>query len=196
MTIRIFKLSDWALLQPTEDLHLLLDNAGRKVTIQFNTETDTRVGWVGEGSGKDVLLGTFKGREDIEFRPNGPGVVTVESEGEVWFYTDDGAQTVAGSGDEQESYRRLLEPRDRAEVLERIIAQQNATHNRLMAAQAGERAALLERIAAQEAALKEAASGENAGGLVAGAEPQANGGAGGDSNAGQAAQGAGVQPAK
>lgn len=191
MTIRIFKLSDWVLLAPNEDLHLTLENPGRKVTIEFNAEASTRVGWVAEGSDKDVLLGVLAGREDVEFRPNGPGVVTVQSEGEVWYYTNDGEVHVAGDGFEQQSYLKLLEPRDRAETLERIIEMQNATHNRLMAAQREQREALQQRLA-DLLAQQEVEGGEDAGGLVAGTEPQANGGPGSGADAEQATEGAGV----
>lgn len=190
MTLRIFKLSDWQLLNVGQDLDLLLDTPGRKVTIKFNTVLPTRIGWHLDGSESDVLLGVIEGQDDVEFRPNGSGKVTVQSDGEVWFYTDDGSQTVAGDGNEQESYRKLLEPRDRSEVLERIIEKQNATHNRLLAAQAGERAALLERIAAQEAALKEAERAENASGVVATDEQEANSSAGSASDAGKTGKGA------
>lgn len=196
MTLRIFKLSEWQLLNPNQDLDLLLDTPGRKVTIKFNTVLPTRIGWHLDGSESDVLLGVIEGQDDVEFRPNGSGKVTVQSDGEVWFYTDDGAQTVAGDGNEQESYRKLLEPRDRAEVLERIIEKQNATHNRLMAAQAGERSALLQRIAAQDAALKEAERAQNAGGVVATDEDQTNGGTGSASDTGKTGKGAKVPPAE
>jgi hypothetical protein len=189
MTIRIFKLSDWALLPPNSDLHLRLDNPGRKVTIQFNTESLTRIGWVVEGSEQDQLLGVINGRDDVEFRPNGPGVVTVQGEGEVWFYTDDGEHTVAGDGAEQKSFVKLLEPRDRSETLERIIEMQNRTHKRLMAAQEAERVALRERIAAMEAA-----NGENTGAVVAGT-PEANGGAGSGGDVTPAPEGGGIPAA-
>lgn len=194
MTIRIFKLSKWELLAPGEDLHLLLDNAGRKVVIEFNAEAATRVGWVAQGSQKDVLLGIFAGREDVEFRPNGPGVVTVQSDGEVWFYTNDGDTHVAGDGAEQQPYTKLLEPRDRSETLERIIEMQNATHNRLMAAQAEERAAWQAHLA-DVLAQQEVEGGQDTGGVVAEPEPEANGGAGGDSVSGEAGEGGGVPAA-
>lgn len=193
MTIKIFNLDDWALVDQTQHLHLRLDNPGRKVTIQFNAETSTRVGWMAYGSTDDIFLGTFVGREDVEFRPNGPGVVTVDSDGDVWYYTDDGAQIVANDGNEQKSFVQLLEPRDRAEVLERIIQTQNERHNRLMAAQANDRAAMRARIAALEAE-KEAEDGENAGGVANGAE--ANGGAGGGGDASKTGEGASVPAAK
>lgn len=193
MTIRIFRLSDWVLLAPNEDLHLLLDNPGRKVTIEFNAEVATRVGWVADGSEKDVLLGIFAGREDIEFRPNGAGVVTVQSEGEVWYYTNDGDVNVAGDGLEQSSYVRPLQPRDRSETLERIIETQNATHNRLMAAQQRHREQLqiqIDDLLAQ----REVEGGQDTGGMVAEPEPQADGGAGSGADAEQASEGAGLPP--
>nr|QJB21568.1 MAG: hypothetical protein [Microvirus sp.] len=190
MTIRVFKLSDWQLLPVGHDLELALDTPGRKVTIQFNTVLPARIGWVAEGGEQSVLLGVVEGRDDVEFRPTGPGKVTVESEGEVWFYTDDGEQTVAGDGAQQETYLKLLQPRDRAEELERMLALQSARHNALMAAQQADRAALLERIAAQEAALKEAANGADAGGVGHGAA-QADSGAGSASDTAQTAEGAG-----
>lgn len=196
MTIRIFKLSDWALLPPNEDLRLLLDNPGRKVTIQFNTVLPTRIGWQVEGSEQSVLLGVIDGLEDVEFRPNGPGVVTVESEGEVWFYTDDGGQTVAGDGDEERSFVKLLEPRDRATELERILVMREAKHNQLMAAQAADREELTRQLAAAEAALQEAQNGQDASRVVAEPKSEANGGAGGGADPEQAIEGGAVQPAK
>lgn len=201
MAIRIRKLSLWQLLETGKVLEPLIDTAGRKVTVWFNTEQPARIGWVAAGGRRadvDVLLGTIHGHDSVEFRPPGPGVLTVQSEGQVWFYTDDGESTVANDGSEQEPYTRLLEPKDRNQQLEEIIIRQQAAHNRRMKQQEAERVARDARIAALEAELaaQEAANGENAGGVVAGAEPQADGGAGGDSVGGQATEGGTVPAAK
>lgn len=202
MAIRIRKLSEWRLLPSGQVLEPLIDNVARKWTLEVNTEAPTRFGWVGadqigKDDPKDVLLAVVNGLETIEFRPPGPGVITVQGEGQVWFQTDDGQSTVANDGNEQESYVRLLEPKDRSQQLEEIIIKQQAAHNRRMKQQEGERIARDARIAALEAALaeQEAASGENAGGVVAEPE-QTNSEPASASDAGKAGKGGGVQSAK
>lgn len=195
MAIRIRKLSSWKQLVPGKVLEPLIDTSLRKMTVQFNTEQPTRIGWVTEGAAepRDILLGIVNGLETIEFRPPGPGVITVQGEGEVWYQTDDGESTVANDGNDQESYVKLLEPKDRSQQLEEIIIRQQAAYNRRMAQQEGERAARDAKIAALEAALaeQEAARGEDTGGVVA--EPpaaEADGGAGSASDAGKTGKGA------
>lgn len=201
MAIRIRKLSSWKQLQSGQVLEPLIDTSLRKMTVQFNTEQPVRIGWVTEAEKepRDILLGVVHGLETIEFRPPGPGVITVQGEGEVWYQTDDGESTVANDGNEQESYVKLLEPKDRSQQLEEIIIRQQAAYNRRMAQQEGERAARDAKIAALEAALaeQEAASGEDTSRVVA--EPpaaQADSRAGSASDAGKASKGAKVPAAE
>lgn len=198
MAIRIRKLSSWKQLPVGQVLEPLIDTSLRKMTIEFNTEQPVRIGWVTKSDKplRDILLGVVHGHETIEFRPPGPGVITVQGEGEVWYQTDDGESTVANDGGEQESYVQLLKPKDRSQQLEEIIIRQQAAYNRRMEQQEGERRARDAKIAALQAALaeQEAASGENASGVVA--EPpagaQANGGAGSASDLSEAGEGGSV----
>lgn len=200
MAIRIRKLSSWKQLLSGQVLEPLIDTSLRKMTVQFNTEQPVRIGWVTTSAKepRDVLLGVVHGLETIEFRPPGPGVITVQGEGEVWYQTDDGESTVANDGNEQESYVKLLEPKDRSQQLEEIIIRQQAAYNRRMKQQEGERRERDALIAAlqEDLARQEAERAENASRVVETDEHETDGGAGSASDTGKAGKGGKVPPAE
>lgn len=89
MVVRVHNLTKWQQLQPGAELRLPGDG-GRSVRVDFNVTMPTVV-YLLHGEGKMTLIGRVDGLDSVEFSaPQGNLVLVCDSEGDVWFFTNDG----------------------------------------------------------------------------------------------------------
>lgn len=139
MVVRIHNLTKWSPLKPGDVLELK-GLASRPVRIEVNTETTTRLDWI-EGE-KGTFLAVVNGYEVVEFVAGPEGHLVATSEGEVWFFTNDGDQ-VATARPEAVSFTKIATRRARNPELERMMYKMEQNMNRRMAAQQAEIEAML-----------------------------------------------------
>lgn len=143
MVIRLHNLSKWKLLQPGEVIEINGERA-RKVRVEFNTEAPARLDIIhGEG---DEAEGTFvavvHGMETVEFHAHPGNHLVATSDGEVWYFTDEGG---AGATDrEAVSFTRIMNRRARNPQLEMMMFKMEQNMNARMALMEDEVRAQLE----------------------------------------------------
>lgn len=92
MTIRIHNLERWTQLPPGQSIVILGDEEERQRRVDFNVETETSVTIA--IAGVETFLGAFKGMETLEFTCVAGAKLTATSEGEVWYFKNEGALAV------------------------------------------------------------------------------------------------------
>lgn len=126
MTKRIHNVTKWKKLENSKGIaHEGMPN--RLIRIDFNTMLPTAVMLVGEGD-KHTFLGMVSGLDAIEFRaPTELVHVIADSEGEVWYFTNDGRK-VAGDVSDQVTFTDIMsrEKRNPQQDLMMWQMQQNA----------------------------------------------------------------------
>lgn len=170
MTKRIHNVTKWKQLHSGKGLQ----NEGlpnRLVRIDFNTMLPTAVMLV-DGE-KHAFLGMVEGLDAIEFRaPKGLVHIVADSEGEVWYFTNDGRK-IANDVSEQVTFTDIMtrEKRNPQQDLMMWQMQQNAKRRELQLLAEIERRdeAIAER-EAEDAAAAQLAEAEAAAAAAAAAE--------------------------
>lgn len=142
MTIRILNPLDWNLVKSGEWLQLNGDH-DRIVKIEVNTDAPTRASLVHfdlDGQERTTFLGVVNGLEKIEVCASAEAALAFDTEGEVWFCTNDGVATAVHMPDER-SFTQMVGRKTRNETLEQMIKLQQLSIERLVVAQEGERIA-------------------------------------------------------
>lgn len=148
MVVRLHNLSKWEMLGAGKAIELLGDHP-RRVRVEVNCEAPTRFDLVHGDEGLVTFICVAVGYEVMEFSAPGGSHVLATSDGEVWFFTNEGDQIA--SDREQVSFTRMMTRRTRSEQLERMMALQEMNFNRRLAAQAAETAELAAALEAAEA---------------------------------------------
>ena len=171
MVIKIHNVTKWSELKPGEALTLRgQEGQPRKVRVELNCVAPTRVDLV-EGDGSVWFLGTVEGFEVVEFSTEAAEAQLVPtSEGEVWFFTNDGDQIAVDRSMEAESFTKVMQRRVRNPQLEAIEWKMRQNMERRFAQQAAE----LEALRAAQAKL---AGADPVTGEVEGGEADVGGGA-------------------
>lgn len=152
---------DWDEMLPGQTI-LIGGEGERNIKIEFNTSMPTvfHICWetsndVGEVKSHKVFLGVIHGWDKIEVAAGPSHWIEATSDGEVWYFTNDGQYTAVDHFGEH-SFTKLIGEQSRADAMEQIIRQQTARIEQLRAQQAWERdnaAILAERLGAAEAAI-------------------------------------------
>lgn len=136
MVVRIHNLGKWSRLDAAQAMVLELPHHdGRKVRLSVNCEHDaafTVVEIDKEGS-PATFLGHAKGLEDFEFYVKGTVQVVATSEGDVWYFTNDGADPGAVLNVEAVSFTKIANRRARNPELEAVMWKAEVNMNRRMA---------------------------------------------------------------
>jgi len=145
MVVRIHNVSKWVKVPEGKVIELVGDR-DRKVRIEVNCPEPTRFDVV-EG---DFLtfLAVVQGYEVLEFVAGAQAHVVPTTEGEVWYFTNDGDQ-IAEERDDLVSFTKIASRRARNPELELMMFKMNQNMERRMAQQAAEMAAMLAAQAAE-----------------------------------------------
>lgn len=158
MTKRIHNVTKWAKLGVGQVLELDGD-AGRLVRLELNTSERTIV--MLEDGEKLTFLATVDGLEAIEFNSPRPRVhIVCDSEGEVWYFTNDGRK-IAGEHPDAVSFTNVMTREKRNPQQDLMIwnMQQNVLRReRQLQVEIERRQAVEAELEAQRAAAEEAAS--------------------------------------
>lgn len=131
MTKRIHNVTKWKKLENGKGF-AFTGMPNRLIRVDFNTMLPTAVMLVGEGD-KHTFLGMVEGLDAIEFRaPNERVHVIADSEGEVWYFTNDGRK-IANDVSEQVPFTDIMsrEKRNPQQDLMMWQMQQNARRREL-----------------------------------------------------------------
>lgn len=126
---RVHNLTKWKKLNPGAELQLP-GGEGRTVRVEFNVTYPTVVHLV-RGKGDDmkfVLVGRVDGVDFVEFTaPEGDLRLNCDSEGEIWYFTNDG-QVVANDVSDQKHWTNIMTREQRNPQQDLMIwqMQQNA----------------------------------------------------------------------
>lgn len=140
-TLRIHDVDKWVPLP----LDMLVDVSGEGrhgVRVEFNTSAPTlftlhrtnRDGLV-----VSALLGVIDGLGALEFSLDGEGVISADTDGVVWYFTN--REEPAWNGAEFKSFTTLLTRRTRNREQERMMFKMEQNFRRLMSQQAAEQEA-------------------------------------------------------
>lgn len=126
---RVHNLSKWVQLKPGAELQLP-GGEGRTVRVDFNVTCPTVVHLVrGQGDKmKFILIGRVDGVDFVEFTaPEGDLRLNCDSEGEIWYFTNDG-QIVANDVSDQTHWTNIITREQRNPQQDLMIwnMQQNA----------------------------------------------------------------------
>lgn len=140
MTIRLNNLSKWALLTPG-NVFSFPGTEPRRVRIEFNCEAPTRIDVYyddpdNDGDSKGTFVAVVMGMETVEFTAPPGAHLVATSDGEVWYFTNEGDQ-IANTR-EQVSFTRVMSRRSRNPELERMMFKMEQNMNRRMNAQLAE----------------------------------------------------------
>lgn len=140
MVVRLHNLSKWQKLEPGEGIELLGAH-DRKVRVEVNTEAPTRFDVVhGDDDDTQVtFLAVVHGMETLEFYAPGGTYLAATSDGEVWYFTNEGDQTATDR--EAVSFTRVMNRRARNPELERMMFKMEQNMNARLALMADEVAA-------------------------------------------------------
>lgn len=180
MTIRIINAVDWSRLEPGNWIDL--SSAKRRlVKLEVNSDFPTRYSLVDfdeHGVEQTTFLGVVQGWEKIEIVVGPQAKLQAETEGEVWWFTNDGFASAQEIPNEH-SFTTLLQRKSRSDQMEIMLRLQQENYNRLLAQQERDDAervrAEAERAEAARAAEAEAQRAADAAGEAArkAAEPTA-----------------------
>lgn len=150
MVVRIHNIAKWAMIPAGQVLKLSGEHR-RKVRVEVNCEAPTRLDVIeGEDEGeKGTFLAVVQGYEVLEFVVSGVARLVPTTEGEVWYFTNDGDQ-IAADMPELESFTKIASRRARNPELEMMMFKMNQNMERRLATQAAEIEALREAQAAAE----------------------------------------------
>lgn len=145
MTRRIINPGDWARIAPGALLHLIGEGT-RSVEVEINSEYDTSLFLLepieadetGEAQWRRTFLGASRYMEKYQFNAAGNSSVEVMSEGEVWYFTNDGQYTAVEMPGEKQ-FTTLVGRKERSDILEDIIRRQQLGLAALQAQQEAER---------------------------------------------------------
>lgn len=165
MVIKIRDPKRWMVL-PADEVMALEGEGRRPVRLEVNAVTDASFQAV-YPNGDVHHLAAFKGMDTIEFVADGPMEVWVTSEGDVYFYTDEG-RNLAFVDDGKVSFAK---PHERRGESDQIIYMQGL----MLANMQRREQQMAVYLAAAEA---RAAENENSGGPVTGELPPDTGGEG------------------
>lgn len=146
MVIRLHNVSKWKLLE--QGFLPFVGDHHRKIRIDVNCEVVTRFDIVQPGEGDDddkltMLAAGVQGLETLEFSAPADTVLHVTSEGEVWYFTNEGDdQSVPGV--EDEIFTTIANRRARNPQLEMMMFKQEQNMNRRLKAQAAEFQAMID----------------------------------------------------
>ena len=127
MVVRLFNPSRWALLSGA---FVVLGSEPHRVVVDVNAETDARFDVV-TADGQAIFLATVKGMERLEFTA-GPGdQLVATSEGEVWYFTDEGDSIAVETFGE--SFTRIATRRERNPQLEMMEFKMRENERRMQA---------------------------------------------------------------
>lgn len=144
---RIYNLDKWALLEEGKRLSYV-NSRPRKVVVEVNAPSEVLLYLVEDG--KPRFLALVKGRDTVEFYPDGAFDLTCEG-GAVYVYTADGDDVSMEALDER-TFTRIVERRPRNLELE--LMQRAAAENtrRLLEAQRQDMEKYIARLETQRAA--------------------------------------------
>lgn len=189
MVIRLHSLSRWKLLEAGKYIEINGER-DRKVRVEFNTEAPTRLDlvWTEAEETEITFLAVILGMEVVEFHAPAGTAIVATSEGEVWYFTDEGE--VVATDKEAVSYTKIMNRRARNPQLEMMMFKMEQNMNARMALMEDEVAARIEAMgvkhdtATGEVIEDDAAEDEpdaDADALGDGKQAKESGGSGGDS---------------
>lgn len=146
MVVRLHNLSKWEMLGAGKAIELLGEHP-RRVRVEVNCEAPTRFDLVHGDEGEVTFICVARGYEVMEFTAPGGSHILATSDGEVWFFTNEGDEVATDR--EQVSFTKMMTRRTRSEQLERMMALQQLNFERRLNAQAAEADAL--RVALEKA---------------------------------------------
>lgn len=169
MVLRILNTADWSLLEVGKWLVLNGDH-DRKLVVEINCEAPTVIHIVQDGAtGRRVFLGVVQGMEKIEVYAKADAYLDFTTEGEVWWFTNDGA-TSAVEIPEEASFTKLLGRRSRSDQLELMLQKQAMNYERLLNQQAAELEAWQQSVGQQADPNTGEIDDENGDGLATGGD--------------------------
>lgn len=170
MVLKVHNVTKWRVLEPGQVLTLTgADGEARKVRVELNCVEVTRVDWVA-ADGRVWFLGIVHGYEVVEFTTyDGDSQLVFTTEGDVWYFTNDGDQVGVDRSMESESFATVMQRRARNPQLELMLWKMNQNIERRLAQQAAE----IERLSAanREGNADEPEVGGGAGDGDAGSSP-------------------------
>ena len=146
MVVRIHNLDKWRMIETGEVLELA-PGPLRKMRFEVNCEHPTRF----DVKTPDALtfIAVVQGYEVLEFTAGEGAALVPSSEGEVWYFTNDGDQIATGASAEAVPFTRIMQRKARNRELEFMMMKAEQRMNRRMTEQAGEiaelRAQMIER---------------------------------------------------
>lgn len=144
MVVRIHNLTKWSVIQPGEALDLPGEEL-RNVVLDLRVTERTRVDVVADGGVWFLaVIEPADGVQRLEFGVTGKVELAFSTDGEVWFFTDDG-DSIAYENPEAVSFTKIANRRSRNPQLEMMMFKQEQNARRreelLMAEIAAMRAA-------------------------------------------------------
>lgn len=120
MVKRLHNLSKWRELKAGDGIEFVGER-DRRVRIEFNTETATRLHLVhGDDDDTQVTFVTVvEGFDVVEFTAPGNCVLAATSDGEVWYFTNEG--DVEATDRQAVSFTKVMNRRARNPELERMM---------------------------------------------------------------------------
>lgn len=198
MVVRLHNLSKWRVLK-AGDAIAFAGEQDRKVRIEVNCEFPTRFDVVhGDGDRTSVtFLAVVVGMETLEFTAPGETYLTATSDGEVWYFTNEGDQTATDR--KAQSFTKVMNRRSRNPDLERMMFKMEQNTMRRLAMMAEEVEARISAAGAKhDTATGEVEEPDDADdtGHADGISAEPEGGDGGATGGGEAPADAGEKPAK
>lgn len=129
MVVRLFNLDKWNTLSPGQCIALAGEKP-RTIRISFNTAEPARVDCLIDG--ERFLLGTVDGLETFEFFAGGNLIVAVDTDADVFWFTEDGA-IHAIENPEAVSFTELTMRRERNREAELVMHKMEQNMSRRMA---------------------------------------------------------------
>lgn len=180
MVVRLHNMGRWAVLKPGDVLQLN-GLPRRKVRVEFNTEAPTRIDLVEPGN-VVTFLAVVSGHEVVQFTAGAECHLVASSDGEVWYFTNDGDQI--GTQFQNVSFTKIATRRARNPQMEMMMFKMQQNIDRRLAALAAEQ----EAWRAARAADPETGEVEEDGAVGDGEADDDTGGAGGEAKGPAASQ--------
>ena len=139
MVVRIHNVTKWEVIDPGSVLRLTgADGEPRKVRVELNCPEPTRVDLVG-ADGRVFFVAVVTGYEVVQFTTyDAECHLAFSTDGEVWFFTNDGDQIGVDRSMVTESFATVMQRRARNPELERMMFKMNQNIERRLAQQAAE----------------------------------------------------------